>query len=153
MPPAQRRAGEGQRNAALLIDDDAELLGQFAHQRGFGAFAGIDLATRKFPQVRHLLARRAPLQQHASLTIQHRRRHDRQQPLSPIADAMTARAYLRRLVRRLAPALRNARGATAVEYGLILALVVLVMIVALRGVAGVTVNMWTNVSDQVSKAG
>ena len=66
---------------------------------------------------------------------------------------MTVRAYLRRLVRRLAPALRNARGATAVEYGLILALVVLVMIVALRGVAGVTVNMLTNVSDQVSKAG
>lgn len=65
---------------------------------------------------------------------------------------MTPRSILARIARRLTPALRNARGATAVEYGLILALVVLAMIVALRGVAGVTVGMWTNVADKVSNA-
>ena len=42
---------------------------------------------------------------------------------------MTARAYLRRLVRRLAPALRNARGATAVEYGIFIALIAAVIVV------------------------
>lgn len=43
------------------------------------------------------------------------------------------------------------RGATAVEYGLIAALIVLAMIGALGGVADVTVNMWTNVSSNVQK--
>ena len=70
---------------------------------------------------------------------------------------MTQRSLSRRIARRLTRALRttlrNVRGATAVEYGLILALVVLAMIVALRGVAGVTTDMWSNVSEQVSHAG
>ena len=44
------------------------------------------------------------------------------------------------------------RGATAIEYGLILALVVLAMIAALIGLADVTTTMWTNVSDKVQQA-
>ncbi|AUW58855.1 Flp family type IVb pilin [Sphingobium sp. SCG-1] len=42
------------------------------------------------------------------------------------------------------------RGATAVEYGLICAMIVLGMIVALQGVATKTMNMWNNVSNEVS---
>jgi pilus assembly protein Flp/PilA len=41
------------------------------------------------------------------------------------------------------------RGATAVEYGLILALVCLAMIAALSNVANKTTGMWNNVSTQV----
>ena len=40
-------------------------------------------------------------------------------------------------------------GATAIEYGLILALVALAAIVAISGVADTTINMWNDVSDQV----
>ncbi|SEM58774.1 pilus assembly protein Flp/PilA [Sphingomonas gellani] len=47
--------------------------------------------------------------------------------------------------RRLAS---DRRGATAVEYALILALIVLVVIAALKQVAGNTTVMWNNVSDQ-----
>ncbi|MEH3160209.1 MAG: Flp family type IVb pilin [Sphingomonas taxi] len=65
---------------------------------------------------------------------------------------MTSRPLLRRLFRRLTPALRDSRGATAVEYGLILALIVIVMIVALKGLAGVTIAMWTDVSTKVVAA-
>jgi pilus assembly protein Flp/PilA len=51
-----------------------------------------------------------------------------------------------RLLKQLRP---DELGATAVEYGLIISLIVLAMISALGGVADVTVNMWGNVSSQV----
>lgn len=44
------------------------------------------------------------------------------------------------------------RGATAVEYGLILALIFMTMIGAVMGVADVTVNMWGNISAKVQNA-
>ncbi len=43
------------------------------------------------------------------------------------------------------------KGATAVEYGLILAMVVLAMLAALSNVATKTNNMWSNVSNEVTK--
>lgn len=42
------------------------------------------------------------------------------------------------------------RGATAVEYGLIIAMVVLGMISALTSVATKTNNMWSNVANEVN---
>ena len=41
------------------------------------------------------------------------------------------------------------RGATAVEYGLILALVVLAIMGAVSTVANKTINMWNNVATEV----
>ncbi|MBH1992360.1 MAG: Flp family type IVb pilin [Sphingomonadaceae bacterium] len=46
---------------------------------------------------------------------------------------------------------RCERGATAVEYGLIIAMIVLAMIAALTNVANKTTGMWNNVSDEVTK--
>mgnify|MGYP005815842647 CR=1 FL=1 len=43
------------------------------------------------------------------------------------------------------------RGATAVEYGLILALIALAAIVAISGVANQTVDMWDDVANQVTE--
>ena len=57
-----------------------------------------------------------------------------------------------RRVRGLRTLLRAEGGATAVEYGLILALIFLAVAGAIHGVASVTINMWGNVSDQVSNA-
>lgn len=53
------------------------------------------------------------------------------------------------IVRRL---LRDRKAATAVEYGLILALVVLTMLGALAGVADATIGMWNNISTKVVSA-
>jgi pilus assembly protein Flp/PilA len=39
-------------------------------------------------------------------------------------------------------------GATAIEYGLILALIAIAIIVAVQNVATTTVTMWNNVSDR-----
>ena len=40
------------------------------------------------------------------------------------------------------------RGATAVEYGLICALIVLIMLTGLYSLAGTTISMWNNVSTK-----
>jgi pilus assembly protein Flp/PilA len=53
------------------------------------------------------------------------------------------------LVRRLAALLVDRRGATVVEYGLICALIVLVMLVSLKSVASITIGMWNNVSTTI----
>ena len=62
----------------------------------------------------------------------------------------------RRLVHHGARALHRLagarRGATAVEYGLILALVVLTMLASFREVANTTVGMWGNVNAKVATA-
>jgi pilus assembly protein Flp/PilA len=50
------------------------------------------------------------------------------------------------LLRALA---RDKRGATAVEYGLIVALIFIAIIVAVSNAAGSTVNMWNNVATRV----
>jgi pilus assembly protein Flp/PilA len=48
--------------------------------------------------------------------------------------------------------LRDKRGATAIEYGLIAALVVLGAFLGLKNFATTSVNMWNNVSNTVAKS-
>jgi pilus assembly protein Flp/PilA len=43
-------------------------------------------------------------------------------------------------------------GATAIEYGLILALIAIAIIAAVQNVAGTTIAMWNNVSTRSSSA-
>jgi pilus assembly protein Flp/PilA len=45
---------------------------------------------------------------------------------------------------------RDTRGGTAIEYGLIAALIVLGMIVALNLFAAQSISTWTNVSNKVA---
>lgn len=44
---------------------------------------------------------------------------------------------------------RSEQGATAVEYGLILALIAIAAIVAISGLANTTGNMWNTVAEEV----
>jgi pilus assembly protein Flp/PilA len=48
--------------------------------------------------------------------------------------------------------LRDTRGATAVEYGLIIALIVLALMASFIAVADVTQGMWRNISTKVTQA-
>jgi pilus assembly protein Flp/PilA len=48
--------------------------------------------------------------------------------------------------------LRDQRGTSAVEYGIILALIVLAMLTALRGLAGETLRMWNFVETETARA-
>ena len=45
---------------------------------------------------------------------------------------------------------KDERGATAIEYGLICAMIVLAMLAALRSVAQANTSMWNDVSEQVA---
>jgi len=55
-----------------------------------------------------------------------------------------------KLIRRLT---KNRRGATAIEYGLIVALIAITMVVGFKSLANTTIGMWTNVSTKVEAAG
>ena len=46
--------------------------------------------------------------------------------------------------------LRDNRGATAVEYGLIVALIVIAILGAIRGVANENTGLWAVVTDKVT---
>ena len=48
--------------------------------------------------------------------------------------------------------MRSTRAATAVEYGLILALIFLAGVTAIGGVANSTTGMWTNVSNAATNS-
>jgi pilus assembly protein Flp/PilA len=54
-----------------------------------------------------------------------------------------------RLARRLTA---NRRGGTAIEYGLIAALIAVAAIAAMKGLANVTTGMWNTFSSQVVAA-
>lgn len=48
--------------------------------------------------------------------------------------------------------LRDKRGATAIEYGLIISLIVIAIVASINSFAGQEVTMWNNVSSQASTA-
>lgn len=54
--------------------------------------------------------------------------------------------------RTIARAWRSTRGGTAIEYGLIIALVVIGMIVGLTALANSTIGMWSKVDTKVAAA-
>src|SRR3954451_2501417 len=62
-------AREGERRQAGFLDRDAELLVEFAYQGFLGPLAGLDLAARKLPQPRQLLAFRALRQKNAIVRV------------------------------------------------------------------------------------
>jgi len=59
---------------------------------------------------------------------------------------------MRALVRLGLKLCRDRKGATAIEYGFILALVVIAMMVALIELGTTTTGMWNNVSTKVQGA-
>ena len=69
----------------------------------------------------------------------------------PLGCLLQIESRMRGLMKHLCQVglFRCERGATAVEYGLILALVVLAMMAALSNVANKTVGMWNNVATEV----
>jgi pilus assembly protein Flp/PilA len=56
------------------------------------------------------------------------------------------------MLRKLFTLHRDSRAATAIEYGLIVSLIVIAIIGAMSGVAGKTISMWGNVTNAVNSA-
>ncbi|HMI20794.1 MAG TPA: Flp family type IVb pilin [Sphingomonas sp.] len=53
---------------------------------------------------------------------------------------------------RLIKLVRNKRGATAIEYGLIVALIVIVVVVGISALGGSTGGIWGNMTTKASTA-
>ena len=54
------------------------------------------------------------------------------------------------MFKRFVKLMNDSKGATAIEYGLILAMVFLAMIVGVSNFAATTINMWGYVANEVS---
>jgi pilus assembly protein Flp/PilA len=59
---------------------------------------------------------------------------------------------MRRLIRLASRLGRDRRGATAVEYGFILAVIVIAIMAAVIELGATTTSLWTNVSTKVQEA-
>ena len=59
---------------------------------------------------------------------------------------------MRSMLRLFRSVVRDSRGATAVEYGFILALIVIAIMFAIIELGATTTGMWTNVSTKVQAA-
>jgi pilus assembly protein Flp/PilA len=59
---------------------------------------------------------------------------------------------MRALMKSIHCLIRSTKAATAIEYGLICALIVIAIMAALISVGTVTSSMWNNVSDKVQTA-
>ena len=57
------------------------------------------------------------------------------------------------MLERLRTIVGDSRAATAIEYGLIVSLIVVAILGSVQLFAGKTISMWGNVSSAVSKAG
>lgn len=59
---------------------------------------------------------------------------------------------MRALVKSIHRLVRDTKAATAIEYGLICAMIVIAIMASLIAVGSVTSDMWKNVSDKVQAA-
>ena len=158
--PVAREASGGK---AGMIDIDRQFLGQFADQRLLGRFAGFDLAARELPQSGHRLAFRTLLNQQPAVAIDKRCRYDNEcfscdshapepgqivnLPVRPSEASGTITSIRGGTMNKFHGLLRSTRAATAVEYGLILALIFVAAMLAITAVGTSTNKMWTKVSD------
>ena len=148
---------------------DPQLLFELASKRGLERFSGLDLAARELPQAAQPPCPTALLEQHPTVATDQRSGDDRNKRWEGAHVGVTFNVFLSlfqqfnrcvsklhqesapmiRLMRRI---FRDRRGATAVEYGLILALIVIAMLLALSSLAQETNDKWNYVSSKVNEA-
>lgn len=170
MAIAKRFAGECRRGKATRMGGYAQFLFEFPYKRRFGRFSRFDLAAGKLPQSGERTAGWPFLKKDATIRIDksdgddmqegsgqgffgHRHNnlltHNALHPgLATARGGIIVRGKVRDFFRSALAA--SERGATAVEYGLICAMIVLAMFVALQNVASKTMSMWNNVATEVS---
>jgi len=151
------------------IEREIKLFGDLANQ-GLGmGFPVFDLAAGEFPQPGMVLSCRALLQQQPPGIVADRRRHDFQHCRDIFHHAPSRKPNISERVRKiphrtnipggdmqlftlLGQIRRDNRGATAVEYGLIVSLIVISALGAYQGLANATTDQWDMVSDTIDAA-
>jgi pilus assembly protein Flp/PilA len=167
MAVGRRLFCESGRLERLGMEYQAQLFGDLAAERNSRNFLAFYLAARELPLSGVALVRQGLLQQQSPLPITDRRcdhRHDCRQIFHlNLTHQRFVRTVLRKSTHRTAHSggkpmrgsqfvrrlLRDTRGATAIEYGLIVSLIVIAMFGALRGVADENNGMWAKVRNEV----
>ena len=159
----------GQIGNCIAIQHQAKLFCNFALQGLKVGFARFNLATGEFPQPTVGTIRAAALHQHLALCIDQGcgdhvnhcriilqiaaclKRLIRDVPITCMASCHNQRSWgtMKATLQRL---VRDQRGTSAVEMGLICALIVLAMLTALQGVANQTQATWNTVSSKSAEA-
>lgn|GEM_PF-2261229 len=159
---------EGDRFQGLDLQCKPKLLPDLPYQRKSRGFIRFHLAPREFPQAAVMLSFRPPIHKEMAIFIEDGGRHYRQPcriilhfgsqwkpfvsealreaPHQTVFDG--GRQHVKR-IKLLKAILDDKSGATAVEYGLIVALVVIAVISAVRSVADESTGLWAVVSDNV----
>jgi pilus assembly protein Flp/PilA len=167
VPAAIVGAGERRRRKRLDFDGDSELLPELASKRRLRTLSRLHLAAWKFPKPGHGPAGGALLKQNAALAVHQRRRNHHEcrnflqiggQRKDSVNATHLSRGGLggmpdvgiRPMRLFFATLIRDTKAASAVEYALICAMIVLAMVAALNSVAGNTIAMWGNVSATVN---
>ena len=165
-----RLLGKSERPHCDRIERQSKLLAHLPNQRKSRSLHDFHLPARKLPLSGVALSGKCLLEQQAALPVADRRRNDgqpcrnfchRKNPCERIVKAVLALpttgtkiggSDAMKIVKQLLRLARDSRGATAIEYGLIVSLIVIAMIGALRGLADENTGMWSWVEDDVLAA-
>jgi pilus assembly protein Flp/PilA len=132
-------------------------------------FSGLDLATGKFPETPVLAAQPSALEQYPARRIDQRHRYDENGCRKILQGAASSKGILKRDPRKrarsptakgmawvmitfLASLYRDTRGATAIEYGLICAMIVIAVIGAIQGLGQSNSGGWGAMSSKATTA-
>ncbi len=151
------------------IDADSQFLLQLSRECHLRLFIILQLAAGKLPEAGHFPAFRALLQQYPSIRTHQCGSDHKQQCRIFFQFCFRCKDFVNGSVEKRGR--RNPRmnwnqimlkffrgivkaqdGATAVEYGLIVSLIVVAIIGAMNTVADLTINMWNGVSENIVNA-
>ena len=159
--------GETGRLEIAYVERQSEFLLDFTDKCERRKFALFDLASGEFPQSAMMLSLRTAMHEYASIGS-HQSGGDHQHPCRIIFQLDGHRKpFVRILLRNrklsdrigrgngnmkklFKAILGDASGATAVEYGLIVSLIVIAIITSVRSVADETNGLWATVSQAVT---
>ena len=163
------REGSGPQVVGVKVN--AQLFLRLAHHRLGRRFTGFDLAAWILPQPAMVLVRRTLVHQHAACTIAQSERDDRQPcrvifqflrasqeflntspATSPDVSYELAEGSNLEMIRFFRKLKQDDQGATAVEYGLIIALIFLAIAGSVSAFGQSTISMWDNVKAKVQKS-
>ena len=162
------RACEGGGLERLDLDRNSELFLQLARERRLRPLSFLDLPAGEFPKAGHGPSGRALLEQHPALAVHQRHSHHREcrnflQIRGQWKDSVNSTHIstsglggmpdvgIRPMRLFFAKLIRDSKAASAVEYALICALIVLAMMAGVTAVAGRTTTMWNDVSNNVTE--
>jgi pilus assembly protein Flp/PilA len=163
---SMRHHGPASGAQRLDVDANAKFFVQFAPQTSRQSLTRLALTARKFPQPAMLAVQRPPLHQNAASGVHQRSRRNNRQFLIHIFDSVHRQfvnlncgkrqaqehkyqGWMTTMLKLITKLRADYRGATAVEYGLIVSLIFLASVGAMQAFGDGAMGMWDDISTNV----